>query len=81
MKCLIDNIAIFAVEILLVQQLENFLSPSQVIEMPPDLIEMIAIESPGVVAQREQYTRKLDVLVAGMEVCRRGIRGKDKSQN
>jgi hypothetical protein len=79
LKCVVDNIATFAVEIKLVQQLEGFLSPSNIIDMRPELIEKIAVESPSVVTQREQLSRKLEVLVSGMNVCRRGTRGEKMS--
>ena len=79
LKCLVDNIATHADETILIQQLEGFLSPSYIIEMRPELIEKIAVESPGVAAQREQPSRKLEVLVTGMEVCKRGTRGKNIS--
>ena len=74
LKCLVDNIATYAVEITLVQQLEHFLSPSYIIDMRPELIQRIAAESPSTVAQRKELSRKLDVLVIGLEVCTRGTR-------
>jgi hypothetical protein len=71
LKCLVDNVATHAVEMILIQKLESFLSPSRVIEMHPELVENIAAESPSAVHQREQLSRKLEVLVAGIETCRR----------
>jgi hypothetical protein len=71
LKCLVDNIAIHAVELILIQQLEGVLSSQYIMEMSPGLIEKIASESPSTTAQRELLLRKLEVLLGGMEVCRR----------
>ena len=61
MKCLVDNVVIHAVEIILIQKLEGFLSTSRIIEMDPDLVQKIAAESPAAVHQQEQLSRKLEV--------------------
>jgi len=70
LKSLVDNVTTYAVELLLVQKLEGFLSPSRIIKMNPKLVQKTAAESPITVGQREQLRRKLEVLVAGIETCR-----------
>jgi hypothetical protein len=49
MKTLVENIAVYAVEMLLVQELECFFSPSTVLEMRPEQIQKIAAESPDTI--------------------------------
>ncbi|KAH8742896.1 dynamin family protein [Diaporthe sp. PMI_573] len=71
LKSLVDNVAIYAVELLLVQKLQELLSPSMIMEMDAELLQRIAAESPSAAAQREQLSRKLEVLMTGMETCRR----------
>ncbi|KAH8655656.1 dynamin family protein [Xylariales sp. PMI_506] len=71
LKSVVDNIAIYAVEYGLIQKLEGFFSTSRVMKMSPELIQTIAAEPPGAVAQREQLSRKLEVLNGGIETCRR----------
>jgi hypothetical protein len=62
-----------AVEIILIQKPESFLSPSRIIEMHPNLVQNLAAESLTAIYQREQLSRKLKALVAGIETCRRYI--------
>ena len=71
LKGLVDNIANYAVELLLVQKLQELFSPSAIIKMDVELLQKIAAESPSAAVQREQLSRKLQVLVTGMETCRR----------
>ena len=74
----VDNIAVYAVEYGLVQKLEGFFSPSRVMKMSPDLIQAIAAEPPGAASQREQLSRKLEVLKTGIETCRKYISSREK---
>lgn len=80
LKSMVDNVATYAIELLLIQKLESFLSPSQIITMSPESVRKIAAESSSAVAQREQLSRKLEVLVTGLETCQgyavRGVRSK-----
>ena len=71
LKGLVDNVANYAVELLLVQKLQELFSPSAIIKMDVELLQKIAAESPSAAVQREQLSRKLQVLVTGMETCRR----------
>ncbi len=56
MKCLVDNVATYAAEIILIQKPESFLSPSRIIEMHPKSVQKIADESPSAIHQREQLS-------------------------
>jgi len=62
---------VYAVELLLVQKLKELLSPSGIMKMDSEILQRIAAESTSAVAQRELLSRKLEVLIAGMETCRR----------
>ena len=73
MKSIIDNIATQAVETLLVGKLGDLLSPARIIQMKPDLVSKIAAESSDNRLQREQLTRKLLVLQAGLESCKKQV--------
>lgn len=73
MKSIIDNIATQAVETLLVGKLGDLLSPACIMKMKPDLVSKIAAESSDNQSQREQLTRKLVVLQAGLETCKKYV--------
>lgn len=73
MKSIIDNIATQAVETLLVGKLGDLLSPARIIQMKPDLVGKIAAESSDNRLQRERLTRKLVVLQAGLERCKKHV--------
>ena len=73
MKSVIDNIANQAVETQLVGKLGELLSPARVIQMKPDLVGKIAAESSDNRLQRERLTRKLVVLQAGLDSCKKHV--------
>lgn len=73
MKSIIDNIATQAVETLLVGKLGDLFSPARIIQMKPDLVGKIAAESSDNRLQRERLTRKLVVLQAGLERCKKHV--------
>jgi hypothetical protein len=73
MKSLIDNVAIQVVEAILVGNLGELLSPALVLQMKPDLISNMAAESSENRFQREHLSRKLIVLQAGIETCKRYV--------
>lgn len=73
MKSLIDNVAVQVVETVLVGGLGELLSPARVLQMKPDQVSMIAAESSNARFQREQLSRKLAVLQAGIDICRRYV--------
>jgi hypothetical protein len=73
MKSIIDNIATQAVETLLVGKLGDLLSPACIMEMKPDLVSKIAAESSDKRSRRERLTRKLVVLQAGLERCKKHV--------
>lgn len=71
MKSLIDNVAIYIIEALLVTTLEELFPPARVLQMKPDLISKITAESSDNRFQREQLSRNLMVLQAGIATCKR----------
>lgn len=73
MKSLIDNVAIQVVEAILLRKLGELLSPALVLQMKPDLISKMAAESLDNRFQREHLFRKLMVLQAGIETCKRYV--------
>jgi hypothetical protein len=73
MKSIIDNITTQAVETLLIGKLGDFLSLARVIQMKSDLVGKIAAESSDNRLQRERLTRKLVVLQAGLERCKKHV--------
>ena len=70
MKSTVDNIAILAVEKLLIEGLEDILSPAYVMTLKPTLINKIAAESSDNSFQRESLSRKAKILQAGIETCK-----------
>jgi hypothetical protein len=73
MKSIIDNIATQAVETQLVRKLGDLLSPARIMQMKPDLVGKIASESSDNRLQRESLTRKLVVLQAGLNSCKKYV--------
>jgi hypothetical protein len=73
MKSLVDNVAVQVVEALLVGRLGELLSPACVLQMKPDLINKIAADSSDNRFLREQLSRKLMVLQAGIETCKKYV--------
>jgi hypothetical protein len=81
MKLIIDNIASQAVETQLVGKLGDLLSSARVIQMEPNLVSRIAAESPDNRLQRERLTRKLVILQAGLESCKKYVGRSTMSQS
>ena len=73
MKSMIDNVAIQAIETLLIRKLGDLLSPARIMQMRPDVVGKIAAESSENPLQRERLTRKLAVLQAGLETCKKHV--------
>ncbi len=73
-KSTIDNIAILAVEKLLIGGLEDMLSPAYVMTLEPALISKIASESLDNSSQREHLLRKVAILQAGIKTCKQYAR-------
>lgn len=71
MKSLVDNVAIHAVESILVSSLGDTMSPARVMRMTPEQVGNVAAESEENRAQREQLRRRLAILEAGLETCKR----------
>ncbi|KAI9736865.1 MAG: hypothetical protein M1818_005916 [Claussenomyces sp. TS43310] len=80
MKSMIDNVAIQAVENILLEGLDDLLSPAYIILIEPDMVSKIAAESADRSFQREQLSRKFTVLQAGIETCRRYVGRSVKSK-
>lgn len=70
---MVDSIAIQAIETQLLGKLGDLLSPARVVQMKSDMINKIAAESSESRLQRERMTRKLVVLKAGFEMCKKHI--------
>ncbi|RAL04044.1 uncharacterized protein BO80DRAFT_348563 [Aspergillus ibericus CBS 121593] len=77
LKRFIDDVAVEAVEVELVQSLASLLTPTKVFEMPSGLVSRIAGESEENRALREQLNKKLQILGKGLRTCRHfvGSRG------
>ena len=71
MKVLVDNVATLAIQACLSSHLSELLSPSSIQEMNDGLISAIAAESEENQAERDQLTRKLEVLRSGLDICKR----------
>ena len=70
MKCMIDNVAMYAVECCLLAEIKNIFTPSAVLEMSPQLVEEIAAESPKNETLREETQQQLKALQKALEVCK-----------
>jgi hypothetical protein len=70
MKRFVDDIAIEAIEAVLVSGLRDILSPIKVYQMKPDLIALIAGESEENQVYRQQLTRQIAILSEGAELCK-----------
>lgn len=73
----IDDVAVEAVEVKLVQSLGSLFTPIKVYEMPSELVSRIAGESEENRALREQLNKKIQILRNGLSTCRKfvGTRG------
>jgi hypothetical protein len=69
----IDNVAVHAVEIALIENLENLFSLSDVVKMTPEAIARIAAESSENTEQRCILLNKLKVLNLSVHTLRRFV--------
>ncbi|KAK8048245.1 interferon-induced GTP-binding protein Mx [Apiospora phragmitis] len=70
MKRFLDDVAVEAIEVVLMSALPSILSPVEVHKMAPDLVAHIAGEKGKIQAQRYQLVRQLEVLSRGAETCK-----------
>ena len=70
MKLFIDNIPTLVTEVTLVSPIPTMLCPQAVFSMRPKVVTDIAAESEEKKSQRDELTRKLKVLDAGLRICR-----------
>ncbi|KAK1958688.1 hypothetical protein LY78DRAFT_685928 [Colletotrichum sublineola] len=70
MKRFIDDIAVEAIELVLVSALAEILSLVKVYKMKPDLVALIAGESEAIRSYREQLTKQLEILSKGAKMCK-----------
>ena len=73
MERFVDDIAIEVIEAKLISPLHGIFSPITVASMPADLVTSIAGESEENRAQREQLNKQLEVLMKGIETCKRFV--------
>ncbi|PMD66783.1 uncharacterized protein K444DRAFT_659015 [Hyaloscypha bicolor E] len=73
LKRFVDDIAIEVIEAKLISPLHNIFSPITVTSMSADLVTCIAGESEENRAQRAQLNKQLEVLMKGIETCRRFV--------
>lgn len=79
LKTFVDNIATQAIERLLIHDLGTLLSPGRVYDMDVELVTRIVAETPESQSLREELSKKLSVLRAGVETCRKYIGRKNMS--
>jgi GTP-binding protein EngB required for normal cell division len=72
-KRFIDDIAVEVVETNLLAQLGDILSPIKVTYLTADVVTNVAGESDESRAKRRQLTNQLDVLVQGLETCKKFV--------
>ncbi|KAI9798760.1 MAG: hypothetical protein M1833_004590 [Piccolia ochrophora] len=70
MKSVVDNVAIHAIESVLIADLCDILSPISVMQMEPKMVSRIAAESQENQTQREQLSRSLTILQNGLRICK-----------
>lgn len=73
MKRFIDDIAIEVIEMKLLCPLGGIFTPVAVSVMPTDVVTRIAGESEENRTERDQLTKKLNILSKGLETCQRFI--------
>lgn len=71
LKRFIDDIAVEAIETNMIAKLEGILSPVKVANLEADVVTSVAGESDESRARRKQLTHQLDVLVKGLETCKK----------
>ncbi|KAJ4342112.1 hypothetical protein N0V95_007048 [Ascochyta clinopodiicola] len=74
-KRFVDDIAVEAIETNLVAKLSDILSPIKVTYLAADVVTSIAGESEQSRSKRKQLTNQLDVLVQGLETCKKFVVG------
>jgi predicted ATPase len=74
-KRFIDDVAVEAVETSLLAKLSDILSPLKVTYLAADEVTSVAGESDESRAKRKQLTNQLDVLVHGLETCKKFVVG------
>ncbi|KAH4902835.1 hypothetical protein HBI56_121500 [Parastagonospora nodorum] len=75
-KRFIDDIAVEVVETNLIAQLGDILSPIKVTHLAADVVTSVAGESDESRAKRRQLNNQLDVLIQGLETCKKFVVGK-----
>ena len=70
MKLFIDNVPTVVTEVTLLNPLLSMFCPKVVYNMKPKDVERIAAESEEKRSEREELTRKLEVLREGRTTCR-----------
>ena len=74
-KRFIDDIAVEAVETSLLAKLGDIFSPLKVTYLAADMVTSVAGESDESLAKRKQLTNQLDVLVHGLDTCKKFVVG------
>jgi hypothetical protein len=74
-KRFVDDIAVEAVETNLIAELGNILSPIKVTYLASDVVTRVAGETDESRAKRRQLTHQLDVLVQGLQTCKKFVVG------
>lgn len=74
-KRFIDDIAVEAVESNIIAKLDDILSPITVTYLRAGIVTSVADESEESRARRKQLTNQLNVLVQGLETCKRFVVG------
>ena len=72
----VDNFATLAIENCLLESLDAIFSPVAVAVMTESELHKFAAESSEVRVQREQATTRLSILEAGLESCKRHVKGR-----
>ena len=81
MKVVVDNVAIYAIECCLVNAVSTLFTPSSVLQMDRELVSSIAAESQHNQSLREQTERKIEVLQAGLDICKVHANRKSPSES
>jgi hypothetical protein len=74
-KRFVDDIAVEAVETNIIAKIDSILSPVKVTHLDTEVVTSVAGESEESRVRRRQLTNQLDVLVQGLETCKKFIVG------
>lgn len=74
-KRFVDDVAVEAVETNLIAKLSDILSPIKVTCLTADVVTSVAGESEQSCSKRKQLTNQLDVLIQGLETCKKFVVG------